>query len=101
MARLAKIKANERRMALVAKYRPMREALKETLRTTPRGTEAYDTAEQRLRALPRDASPTRVRNRCKVTGRARAVYRKFGLSRIALRMLARQGDVPGVTKASW
>lgn len=101
MASLAKIKANERRIEIVAKYRAVREALKETLRTTHGDSAVYAQAEAKLRALPRDASPTRVRNRCQVTGRPRAVYRKFGLCRNAFRMLALQGDVPGVRKASW
>jgi small subunit ribosomal protein S14 len=55
----------------------------------------------KLRKLPRDANPNRVMNRCRATGRPRAVYRKFGLSRITLREMASQGLIPGVTKASW
>jgi small subunit ribosomal protein S14 len=54
-----------------------------------------------LDKLPRNSSPVRVRNRCEVTGRARGYYRKFGLSRIALRLYALRGDIPGVTKSSW
>ena len=55
----------------------------------------------KLQQLPRNSSPTRVRNRCAVTGRPRAYYRKFGLSRIALRQLGLAGEIPGLTKSSW
>jgi small subunit ribosomal protein S14 len=59
------------------------------------------TAQEKLQALPRDASPTRVRNRCAITGRPRGYYRKFGLSRTKLRELTLAGNIPGVSKASW
>ena len=63
--------------------------------------EKPELAMKALRKLPRDSSATRIRNRCAVTGRPRAFYRKFGISRIALRELAHRGELPGVTKASW
>ncbi len=58
-------------------------------------------ARQKLQQLPRDASPTRLRNRCKLTGRPRGVFRKFGLGRNKLRDIAMRGEIPGVVKASW
>ena len=80
---------NERVIATVAKYAERRQALKD----------AKDYAG--LARLPRDASPTRVRNLCALTGRSRSVYRKFKISRIKLRELALQGKIPGMRKASW
>jgi len=80
---------NERVIATVAKYAERRQALKD----------AKDYAG--LARLPRDASPTRVRNLCALTGRSRSVYRKFKISRIKLRELALEGKVPGMRKASW
>lgn len=101
MARLAKIKTNEKKKALVAKYAARRAALKETLRSASASDAQKAEAFRALAALPRSSSPTRVRNRCAITGRPRAVYRKFGLCRNAFRELALRGDIPGVTKASW
>jgi small subunit ribosomal protein S14 len=63
--------------------------------------EDRDAARAKLQRLPRDASPSRLRNRCAITGRPRGVYRKFGLGRNKLRELAMRGEVPGVIKASW
>jgi small subunit ribosomal protein S14 len=101
MARLGQIVKNEERKRLVAKYAARREALRGIIRNphTPpeRRADAYD----KLRALPRDASPVRVRNRCAMTGRSRAYLGDFGLSRIAFRELALRGDIPGVIKSSW
>ena len=88
MARLAKIVTNNKRKKMVAKYAKVRAALKAAARD-PRATEAAkQEARDRLDKLPRNSSPVRVRNRCEVTGRARGFYRKFGLSRIALRLYA-------------
>ena len=101
MASWAKIKANEKRKQLVAKYAEKRRELKEILADPTRSAEEHADAQRQLRRLPRNSNPTRVRNRCAVTGRPRAYYRKFGLSRIALRELALSGDLPGVTKSSW
>lgn len=89
MASKSTIGRNERVKATVAKYAERRKALKE----------AGDYAG--LARLPRDASPTRIRNLCALTGRSRGVYRKFKISRIMLRELALEGKVPGMRKASW
>jgi small subunit ribosomal protein S14 len=89
MARKALIAKQNRRVEIVAKYAAKRKELKE------KGDYAA------LAKLPRDSSATRLHNRCSVTGRSRAYYRKFGISRLVLRELALQGKIPGVTKASW
>jgi small subunit ribosomal protein S14 len=101
VAKTSKIVANEKRIAMVARYRERRAVLKETIRS-PKSSEAEKiAAQQALASLPRDSSPIRVRNRCAITGRPRAILRKFMLSRIAFRELALEGKLPGVTKASW
>ena len=100
MASWAKIKGNEKRKRLVAKYAEKRRELKAILADPKRLAEHAD-AQRQLQGLPRNSNPTRVRNRCAVTGRPRGYYRKFGLSRIALRELALRGEVPGVKKSSW
>jgi small subunit ribosomal protein S14 len=89
MARKALIAKQKRREETVAKYAAKRKELKE------KGDYAA------LAKLPRDSSATRLHSRCSVTGRSRAFYRKFGVSRLVLRELALQGKIPGVTKASW
>lgn len=89
MAKKSKIAKEEKRQKLVEQYREMRMVLKE------KGD--YEA----LSKLPRDASPTRLRNRCRVTGRPRGVMRDFGLSRIKFRELAHKGQIPGVKKSSW
>lgn len=101
MASWAKIKGNEKRKRLVAKYAEKRRELKLILADPRRSVEEHADARRQLQRLPRNSNPTRVRNRCAVTGRPRAYYRKFGLSRIALRELALAGEVPGVKKSSW
>ncbi|MEL7058837.1 MAG: 30S ribosomal protein S14 [Acidobacteriota bacterium] len=101
MAKKSAIAKNERRKKLVEQYRERRAELK-SIYTNPQLDDATrDEAYRRLCKLPRNSSPTRVRNRCALTGRPRGYYRKFGLSRIALRDLALRGDLPGVIKASW
>jgi len=101
MAKKSKIVKNEKRIRTAAKYKELRMELKTVIRD-PKATPADRMAAmKRLRKLPRDANPNRIVNRCSVTGRPRAVYRKFGLSRITLRELASQGYIPGMTKASW
>jgi small subunit ribosomal protein S14 len=89
MAKIAWIERNERKKRTVAKFAAKRAEMKAN------GDYAG------LAGLPRDASPTRVVNRCSVTGRRRAFYRKFGVSRLTLRELAHAGMIPGMTKASW
>ena len=101
MAKKSAIAKNKKRARLVEVYRERRAELKSIWMDTNRTPEEREDAFRRLNALPRDSSPTRLRNRCALTGRPRAYYRKFGLSRIALREMARRGELPGVTKSSW
>lgn len=101
MAKTSKIVQNDKRKALVAKYAAKRAELKAIANDMRVNPVERELARRKLEALPRNSSATRVRNRCAVSGRPRAYYRKFGLSRIALRELALQGLLPGVTKASW
>ncbi len=101
MATKAKVARNEQRKRLVELNREKRAALIETIKDPAAPQEEKLIAYSKLRRIPRDASPTRVRNRCNLTGRPRGYYRKFGLSRIALRDLALEGKLPGVIKSSW
>jgi small subunit ribosomal protein S14 len=101
MATTAKIAANDRRKKVVTLHRQRREDLKKQVKNLKASIEERQQAVLELSQLPRDASPTRLRNRCIMTGRPRGYYRKFGLSRIALRDLALRGELPGVVKASW
>jgi small subunit ribosomal protein S14 len=101
MAKISRIVKNERRREMSARYADRRQALKKII-NSPRSTpEQVDEAMAKLQKMPRDASPIRVRNRCSQSGRSRGYLRKFGLSRIALRDLALQGQIPGVVKSSW
>jgi small subunit ribosomal protein S14 len=101
MARKAQMAKLEKQRELVAKYAAKRAALKTTL-TDPRAThDAKERARAQLESLPRDSSPTRIRNRCRRTGRPRGYLRKFELARNEFRRLALQGDLPGVIKSSW
>ena len=86
---------------MVAQYRERRDELKSLIKNPKTDPASREEAIARLAKMPRNSSKTRIRNRCAVTGRPRAYYRKFGLSRIALRELALRGDLPGVVKASW
>jgi len=95
------ISRERKRKAMVAKYRLKREELKGIIKSTVASDEDKQAAELRLQRLPRDSSPSRVRNRCNLTGRPHGFYRKFGLGRNKLRESVMRGDVPGVTKASW
>ncbi len=101
MAKTSKIVRNEQRKALVAKHAEKRQALRAVVKSATASDEEKQAAYKALRALPRDSSPTRVRNRCAMTGRPRAFLRQFGLSRITFREMALNGLIPGVTKASW
>jgi small subunit ribosomal protein S14 len=100
MAKRSKVVANERRKRTVARYAERRAALKAAVRVAPT-PEKRDAAVRELSRLPRDASPVRVRNRDQVDGRPRGYVRKVGLSRINLRQLAHNGELPGITKSSW
>jgi small subunit ribosomal protein S14 len=101
MAKLAVKLREQKRRQTVAKFKARRQALLELIRNPKTADEERESAREKLQKLPRDASPTRLRNRCAITGRPRGVYRKFGLGRNKLRELALRGEVPGVIKASW
>jgi len=101
MARKSQFAKVERNQKLVAKYAAKREALKAIISNPNSTIEEIDAAQAKLRKIPRNASPTRLRNRCRITGRSRGYLRKFEMSRIKFRELALQGEIPGVTKASW
>ncbi|MGH8705741.1 MAG: 30S ribosomal protein S14 [Burkholderiales bacterium] len=101
MAKLAVKLREQKRRKTVAKFKARRAALLEIMRDARAPDEEQEAARAKLQKLPRNASPTRLRNRCALTGRPRGVYRKFGLARNKLRELALRGEVPGVIKASW
>ena len=101
MAKLALINREEKRRKMVEKYAAKRAALQAIVDDVARSGEGRFEARQQIQALPRDASPVRLRNRCKLTGRPRGVFRKFGLGRSKLRDFVMRGEVPGMTKASW
>ena len=95
------INREEKRRKLVAKYAAKREALLAKIQDMSLSEEERMQARFELQQLPRNASPTRLRNRCAITGRPRGTFRKFGLCRHKLREMAFRGEVPGMTKASW
>jgi small subunit ribosomal protein S14 len=101
MAKTNMIERDKRRTRTVKKYAVLRTRLKETIRTPKSSPEERSAAQAKLQALPRDASPSRQRNRCAITGRSRGVYRKFGLGRTKIREVAARGEIPGLAKASW
>ena len=101
MAKTSMVQRELKRARTVARYAEKRARLKEIIRSPQSTDEERVNAQAKLQALPRDASPTRQRNRCRVTGRPHGYYRKFGLARNKLREHAMKGDVPGLVKASW
>ena len=101
MAKTNMIERDKRRVLAAKKYATVRAQLKEAIRIPKSSPEERAGAQAKLQALPRDASPTRQRNRCAITGRSRGVYSKFGLARTKIREVAARGEIPGVTKASW
>lgn len=101
MAKKSAIEKNKRRERLVKQYAAKRERLKALAGDKNAAPEEAFAARLKLAQLPRNASPTRVHNRCELTGRPKAFYRRFKLSRIALRELASRGQIPGMVKASW
>lgn len=101
MAKLALINRNAKRRATVKKFAEKRKQLFAIIKNSKATDEARDEAMARLQALPRDASPVRLRNRCAITGRPRGTFRKFGLARSKLREFAMRGEIPGIIKASW
>jgi small subunit ribosomal protein S14 len=101
MAKKSMIARETKRAKLVAKHAVKREALKAIISSISATEGEIWQASLALQKLPRDASPSRIQRRCRVTGRPHAVYRKFGLCRHKLREAAMRGDVPGLVKASW
>ena len=101
MAKKSSIEKNERRQRLAKKYSGRRTRLKEMARDKSLPMEDRFAAALKLAELPRNSSSTRVRNRCAMTGRPRAYYRKLKMSRIALRDLGAKGMIPGLVKSSW
>jgi len=101
MAKLALINREEKRRKAVAKFAAKRAELMAIANDAQRSDEERAEARAKVQALPRNASPSRLRNRCKITGRPRGVFRKFGLGRIKLREAAMRGEIPGLVKASW
>jgi small subunit ribosomal protein S14 len=101
VAKLALIEREKKRARLAAKFAPKREALKATIDDQSKSEEERYEARLKLQALPRNANPTRQRNRCTLTGRPRGTFRKFGLARNKIREIAMRGEIPGMTKASW
>lgn len=101
MAKKSMVARDAKRTRIVAKYAAKRAELKRIISDRSAMPEQLDDAIVALQKLPRDASPSRQRNRCRITGRPHGYYRKFGLSRNKLREAAMQGHVPGLVKASW
>lgn len=101
MAKLSLINRDIKRAKLAEKFAAKRTALKAIIDDSSKSDEERYEARLKLQQLPRNASPTRQRNRCAITGRPRGVFRKFGLARNKLRDLAMKGEIPGVTKGSW
>lgn len=101
MAKVSMVEREKKRTRTVAKFAVKRAALKAAIADPLLSDDERWEAQLKLQQLPRDASPSRQRNRCRQTGRPHGVYRKFGLCRIKLREAAMRGDVPGLVKASW
>ena len=101
MAKLSSINKNERRKKLVKRYAAKYERLKAVADDKSLDEGERLIARLKMAEIPRNANPTRVRNRCTTTGRPRGYYRKFGLNRIELRDLGNKGLIPGLTKSSW
>ena len=101
MAKQSSIQKNLKRINIVKKFNEKRQSLKKQIMKKDLSIEERFKIQSKLNELPRDSSKIRVRNRCKLTGRTRGVYRKFGLSRIKIRELSMSGALPGVVKSSW
>jgi small subunit ribosomal protein S14 len=101
MAKKSLVERNKKRMRMAEQYAARRAALKSVADDETRSAEERFAARIKLAELPRNSSRTRIRLRCSLTGRPRGNYRKFGLSRIALRELASAGQIPGIVKSSW
>jgi small subunit ribosomal protein S14 len=101
MAKIALTNRERKRRETVKKFAARRAALRAIAQNPKNSDEERMDARAKLQQLPRDASPVRLRNRCKLTGRPRGTFRKFGLARNKLREIAMRGEIPGLTKASW
>lgn len=101
MAKTSSVEKNNRRRRLAVQTSAKRKRLKEIANDVKRPAEDRFAARIKLAEMPRNSNPTRIRNRCELTGRSRGVYRKFKLCRNQLRELASQGKIPGIVKASW
>jgi small subunit ribosomal protein S14 len=101
MAKTSMVNREIKRRRMVQKYAAKRAALKSKLRDTKLSPEEREVVRRQFHSLPRDASPTRLHNRCRISGRPHGFYRKFGLARNKLREAAMHGDVPGLVKSSW
>ena len=101
MAKTSAIEKNKRRTKLSARHAAKRNALKAIIMDKDKPIEERFRAQLKLAQMPRNGAKIRIRNRCEVTGRPRAYYRKLKMSRIALRELGSQGQVPGIVKSSW
>lgn len=101
MAKTSVIEREKKREKLRKKFAAKREQLKTILQDTSVNDDEKWVARQKLADLPRNSSPVRRRNRCRLTGRPRGNYRKFGISRSMLRIFAMRGEIPGLTKSSW
>ena len=101
MAKTSSVEKNEKRRRLVKQFAAKRKRLKAITQDKKITMEERFTAQIKLAQMPRNSAKTRIRNRCEITGRPRAFYRKLKVSRLALRDLANQGLVPGMTKSSW
>lgn len=101
MAKLALINREQKRADLVKKYAGKRAELKAIIEDQSKSEDERYEARLKLQQLPRNANPTRQRNRCALTGRPRGTFRKFGLARNKIREIAMRGEIPGMTKASW
>ena len=101
MAKTSKIAKNNKRKVLIERYAERRAELVKIIKDPEASYDEKREAYAKIAKMPRDASPTRYRNRCAVSGRPRAYFRKFGLSRIAVRDMAHRGELPGIRKASW
>ena len=101
MAKTSAVEKNNRRKRLADRYAAKRRALKALVMDQSKPLEERFRAQLKLAKLPRNSARVRVRNRCDVTGRPRSVYRKLGMSRIAIRQLGNSGAIPGLVKSSW
>jgi small subunit ribosomal protein S14 len=101
MAKTSAVEKNRKRIRMSKKFASKRARLKAIAQDKSLPSEECFAARLKLAEMPRNSSPTRIRNRCELSGRPRGYYRKFKMSRIALRDLASQGQIPGMTKASW